>query len=97
MRWSAKTNKKIFQLEYKFRGKSFILDCGQYLPGSFTCTDLDKYLIKINDKHRNDDGTFKTNPKVQVITQKELRKSQLKTVREVIELICKDNFPRNEF
>ena len=94
LRWSPKTNKKIFQLEYKFRGKSFILDCGQYLPGSFTCTDLDKYLIKINDKHRNDDGTFKTNPKVQVITQKELRKSQLKTVREVIELICKDNFPR---
>ena len=94
MRWTPKTNKKIFQLEYKFRGKSYVLDCGQFLPGSFTCTSLDKYLITINDKHRNDDGTFKTNPKVQVITDKELKKSQLKTIRECIELICEENFPR---
>ena len=94
LRWTPKTNKKIFQLEYKFRSKSYVLDCGQFQPGSFTCNSLNKYLIRINDKHRNDDGTFKTNPKVEIITKDQLKQSQLKTVRECIELICEENFPR---
>ena len=94
LRWTPKTNKKIFQLIYKFRGKTYTLDCGQFIPGSFTCNSLDKYLLRINEKHRNDDGSFKTNPKVEVITKDQLKQSQLKTVREVIELICEENFPR---
>ena len=94
MRWTPKTNKKIFQLIYKFRGKTYTHDCGEYLPGSFECNDLDKYLIKLNEKHRDRNGTYLTNPNVDVITEKELKKSQLKTVRECIELICEENFPR---
>ena len=94
LRWTPKTNKKVFQLIFAFRGKSLIHDCGEFLPGSYGCNDLDKYLINLNDKHRNDDGTFKTNPNVDVITKKSLKKSQLKTLGQVIELICKDNFPR---
>ena len=94
IRWTPKTNKKIFQLEFKFRGKSYVHDCGEFLPGSFGCNDLDGYLLKLNDNHRNDDGTFKTNPNVEVITKKQLKKSQFKTIRQVIELICRENFPR---
>jgi integrase len=94
LRWTPKTNKKVFQLIFAFRGKSLLLDCGEFLPGSFECNDLDGYLLKLNEKHRNKDGTFKTNPNVDVITQKSLKKSQLKTLGQVIELICKDNFPR---
>jgi outer membrane receptor for ferrienterochelin and colicin len=61
----------------------------------YTCSSLQEYLIKLYKTHKSDDGTyFKTNPNVSVITQKDLRKSQLKTVREVIELICKKSFPR---
>jgi len=97
IRWTPKTNKKVFQLIFIFRKKTYVHDCGEYIPGSFTCNDLDKYLIKLNDKHRDEvkkDGSFKTNPNVSVITKKQLRRSQLKTVRQVIELICKENFPR---
>ena len=94
IRWTPKTSKKIFQLEFKFRGKSYVHDCGEFLPGSFGCNDLAQYLLKLNGKHRNKDGTFRTNPNVDVITKSELKKSQLKTIRQVIELICKDNFPR---
>ena len=97
IRWTPKTNKKVFQLIFIFRKKTYVHDCGEYIPGSFTCNDLDKYLIKLNDKHRDEvkkDGAFKTNPNVSVITKKQLRRSQLKTVRQVIELICKENFPR---
>ena len=94
IRWTPKTNKKVFQLIFIFRKKTYVHDCGEFLPGSFTCNDLDKYLVSLNDKHRNDDGSFKTNPNVSVITKKQLRRSQLKTVRQVIELICQENFPR---
>ena len=94
LRWTPKTNKKIFQLMFKFRGKTLRHDCGEFTPGVFTCGDLDKHLTKLNEIHRNSDGSFKTNPNVDVINQKELRKSQLKTLRQVIELICEDNFPR---
>ena len=88
LRWTPKTNKKVFQLIFAFRGKIFIHDCGEFLPGSYGCNDLDKYLINLNDKHRNDDGTFKTNPNVDVITKKSL-KIPVKTLGQVIELICK--------
>jgi len=94
LRWTPKTNKKVFRLVFLFRGKSYSHYCGEFLPGSFGCNDLDKYLLTLNDTHRNDDGTFKTNPNVEVITTKELKNSQFKTVRQVIELICEDNFPR---
>ena len=94
LRWTPKTNKKVFRLVFLFRGKSYSHYCGEFLPGSFGCNDLDKYLLKLNDKHRNDDGTFRTNPNVDVITKKQLKKSQFKTIRQVIELICRENFPR---
>ena len=94
IRWTPKTNKKVFQLIFIFRKKTYVHDCGEFIPGSFTCNDLDGYLLKLNEKHRNDDGSFKTNPNISVITKKQLRRSQLKTVRQVIELICKENFPR---
>ena len=94
LRWTPKTNKKVFQLIFSFRGNSLIQDCGEFTPGVFTCGDLDKHLTKLNEIHRSSDGSFKTNPNVEVITKKELKKSQLKTLRQVIELICEDNFPR---
>ena len=94
MRWTPKTNKKVFQLIFIYNGKTYTHDCGEYTPGVYTCESLQEYLVKLNDKHKRTDGTFKTNPNVDVITQKQLKKSQLKTVRQVIELICKESFPR---
>ena len=94
LRWSPRTNKKVFQLIFRFEGKTIFHDCGEYTPGVFTCSALQEYLIKLNSKHKNKDGTYKTNPNVSLITKDQLNKSQKKTVRQVIELICKDNFPR---
>lgn len=94
LRWSPKTNKKVFELIYIFRGKTYRHDCGEFTPGVFTCNSLQEYLLKLNQKHKDIDGTYKTNPNSDLITEKELRKSQSKTIREVIELICRENFPR---
>ena len=94
LRWSPRTNKKVFQLIFRFEGKTIFHDCGEYTPGVFTCSALQEYLLKLNAKHKNKDGTYKTNPNVSLITQDQLIKSQRKTLRQVIELICEDNFPR---
>ncbi len=94
IRWTPKTNKKVFQLIFKFRGKTIFHDCGEFTPGVFTCNHLAIYLVKLNEKHKDTNGNFKTNPNVDVITQRQLKQSQLKTTRECIELVCKDNFPR---
>ena len=94
LRWTPKTNKKVFELIYIFRGKTYRHDCGEFTPGVYTCVSLQEYLVKLNSKHRSPDGTYHTNPNTEVITKKELKQSQLKTLREVIELICKANFPR---
>ena len=32
LRWTPKTNKKVFQLIFKFRKKSYVHDCGEYTP-----------------------------------------------------------------
>ena len=75
LRWTPKTNKKVFTLSFRFREKTYRHNCGEFLPGSYVCNDLDKYLIKLNEKHRNEDGSFKTNPNVDVITKAELKLS----------------------
>ena len=94
LRWSPKTNKKVFELIFIYNKKTHRHDCGEFTHGVFTCSALEEYLTKLNAKHKNKDGTYKTNPNVSLITKDQLNKSQKKTVRQVIELICKDNFPR---
>ena len=42
----------------------------EFTPGVYTCNSLQEYLIKLNEKHKNSDGTFRTNPNVDLITEK---------------------------
>ena len=94
LRWTPKTNKKVFQLIFKFRKKSYVHDCGEYTPEVYTCNKLDEYLVALNKKHRNKDGSFKSNPNNPTISHNELKYSQLKKIKHCIEDLCKDNFPR---
>ena len=94
MRWTPITNKKVFQLIFIYNGKKYTHDCGVFTPGVYTCNSLMDYMVKLNEKHLDTEGNYKTNPNVDVITKKQLKNSQLKTCRECIELICKDNYPR---
>ena len=50
LRWSPKTNKKVFELIYIFQGKTYRHDCGEFTPGVFTCNSLQEYLLKFNNK-----------------------------------------------
>jgi len=96
LRWTPISNKKVFQLEFRFRGKKYRHDCGVFTPGVYTCNSLMDYMVKLNEKHLDTEGNYKTNPNVDVITKKQLKNSQLKTCRECIELIHKDNYPRKK-
>jgi hypothetical protein len=69
LRWTPKTNKKVFELIYIFRGKTYRHDCGEFTPGVYTCVSLQEYLVKLNSKHRSPDGTYHTNPNTEVITK----------------------------
>ena len=53
LRWSPRTNKKVFQLIFRFEGKTIFHDCGEYTPGVFTCSALQEYLLKLNAKHNS--------------------------------------------
>ena len=85
LRWTPKTNKKVFELIFIFKGKTSKHSCGELTPGVFTCNTLQEYLLKLNQKHKDIDRSYKTNPNSDLITGKEPKKSQSKTTREVIE------------
>ena len=94
LRWTPKSNKKIFQLEGFYKGHSFRMDIGQFYLGSYGTLEVNEKLTPIFKKHKSLDGSWKSNPKVALTTLDELNESQRCTVNEVIELILEQNFPR---
>ena len=53
LRWTPKTNKKIFQIEGKCKGHSFRMDIGQFYLGSYGTLEVNEsyylYLKNIRD------------------------------------------------
>ena len=110
LRWTPRTNKKIFQLEGKIKnkiigetkdiegviikGKSFRMDLCQFHYEHLGTLEVNTMLTPIFKKHKNPDGTWKSNPNTALTTLEELNDSQRFTVNEVIELILEQNFPR---
>ena len=56
LRWTPISNKKVFQLEFRFRGKKYRHDCGVFTPGVYTCNSLMDYMVKLNEKHLDTEG-----------------------------------------
>ena len=91
LRWTLKSNKKVFQLLGKCRGQTFRMHLGQFHLGAFGTHEVDTKLTPIFKKHKDIDGTWLYNPKKAVVTLKETPKL---LVNDVIELLCEQNFPR---
>ena len=53
MRWTPKTNKKIFQIEGKCKGHSFRMDIGQFYLGSYGTLEVNSKLLPIFKKHKS--------------------------------------------
>jgi len=85
LRWTPKTNKKIFELvgklknkkikDKQIKGKSFRMDLGQFHLGHFGTHEVNTMLTPIFKKHKNTDGTWKSNPKIAVTTLEELNEN----------------------
>jgi hypothetical protein len=93
LRWIPSTNKKTFQLRYRFNNKHHRIDLGDYSP-TFKTLSCQEVIVELLRKHKDKNGKWVTNPKIDIKDQKELEQLNQPTIRRVIELICEKGFPR---
>jgi integrase len=93
LRWIPSTNKKTFQLRYKFINKDHTIDLGDYSK-TFGTLEVQELLVGLFRKHKDKNGKWITNPKIEIMSQEELQEKDQPTIRRVIELICKKGFSR---
>ena len=94
LRYTPKTNKKVFLYRYSYNGqKDFMLF--EFIPGVFGILQMEEKLINLKKQYYDPLGSYwKFNPKDNIQTEAEVLETQSKTVREVIQRLLQDNFPR---
>ena len=97
-----KSKKKYFIIQYWFNDKSLSLSLGEFRPGVFGVKEVEAKVFDLVKEHTNDKGHWVKNPKQTIqdkevkITKAEIEKSQQLTIRDVIERIAKDGFPKTK-
>ena len=95
LRYSPLTQKKIFTLIYRYKGKSRKLLLNEFIYGHYGTLEVSEELLKLYKKYYDKKlGHWRHNPKEQLITQRELELSQEFSSREVIQRIVQAQFPR---
>jgi len=95
--WNTETNVKSFRLVGKCKNKTFTHTCGKYYPGVTKLTDIENYISDLCKKYKDRDGYWVANPNNENITKDQLKKTQTYTIRECIELIAKEGFPKLKY
>ena len=100
-----KTGKKYFQLVYTQkrddRSISLPLTIGEFIPGKFGVKECQEKILDLMKEHTNDRGLWIKDPKQTLkdedkkVYEAEAIKLKKRSIREVIELIVKKNFPSN--
>ena len=103
---SKATKKKTFTLRFWINKKAYKHHLGDFKdyrssnnPG-FSCPHVNTKQYEIHKEHTNDKGLYIKNPKLTEkiketkITEKQIETYKSLTIRDVIELICKDGFPK---
>ena len=97
-----KTKKKYFFLRYWFNGVGLPLTIGQFVKDVFGVKECEKYLYELAKSHQDNKGHWIKDPK-QTIKDKEtkiskavIEESSKLTINEVIERLCKANFPKKK-
>jgi hypothetical protein len=93
LRYSPLTQKKVFALFYKFKGKSRKLILDEFILGHYGTIEVSAELLKLYSKYYKD-GKWKHDPWEQLITQRELEQSQELSIREAIQRLVEAQFPR---
>ena len=100
-----KTGKKYFQLVYTQkrddRSISLPLTIGEFIPGKFGVKECQEKILDLMKEHTNDRGLWIKDPKQTLkdvdkkVYEAEAIKLKKRSIKEVIELIVKKNFPSN--
>ena len=97
---------KVFRLRFWIGNKKELLNLGAYKPYKnsndlgFTCVQVNKKQYEIYNEHTNDKGLYITSPKIAdkiketKITDHQLDIYNSLTLRQIIEQICIDEFPK---
>ena len=95
LRYSPKTQKKIFTLMYGYKGRSLKLPFGEFILDHYGTLEVSEELLKLYKKYYDKKlGKWRHDPQEQLITQRELEQSQEMSVREVIKRLVEAQFPR---
>ena len=95
-----RSKKKFFQLQFWFNDRSDFLTIGEFRPGIFGVSQCEDKVYEIVKEHTNEKGIWINNPRLTVhdeetkITKATIEQSQRLTIRQVIERICIDEFPK---
>ena len=94
LRYTPKTNKKVFLYRYYYNGQNDFIQF-EFIPGLFGILQMEEKLLNLKKQYYDPLGSFwKFNPKDNIQTEAEVLETQSKTVREVIQRLLQDNFPR---
>jgi hypothetical protein len=95
--WNTETKSKSFVLVGRCKNKTFSHTCGKYIPGTTKLSDIENYVSELCDKYKDRNGYWIKNPNIENVTKDQLQKTQKYTVRQCIELIAKEGFPKQKY
>ena len=96
LRWNTKTGVKSFVIIGRCINKIFTHSCGIY-SGPTSLHEIENYVSNLCDKYKNRYGKWTQNPNKENVTKKDLENLQQYTIRQVIELIAKEGFPKQKY
>ncbi len=95
LRYSPKTQKKIFTLIYGYKARSLKLPFGEFILDHYGTVEVSEELLKLYKKYYDKKlGKWRHDPQEQLITQRELEQSQELSVRHCIQRLLEAEFPR---
>lgn len=75
LRYSPKTQKKVFVLKYKFNDKLEVLTLKNFLPGKYGSVEVTEEIIRLRKKYYNN-GKWQYSPREELLTIEELGGNQ---------------------
>ena len=102
LRQFRRSNKKYFVLQIWYESKASYIPIGEFIPDKFGVRQCEEKVFELFKAHTNDKGYWIRNPRTTINQQSDeerraIVEDSLKlTIREVIERLCKANFPRSK-
>ena len=91
-----KSKKRYFRLSYWFQDQSLTLPCGLFRDEVYGIKELEEYLKPIVKACTDKDGHWIKKPRIWFEEEKEKKDKLNKPINKIIEMICKENFPKTK-